>query len=422
MDVEKAKYTTVVALFVALLFVVGWITAFQAFERQFRPLFVLVHSIVGGAVAGTVVGYDIADRQHTGSDLETEKQRFEALFENAPSAMVDLRYDDGNASIQRANPEFEETFGHASVDIETKNLFDVLSLADDTVETAVAEHVERGAVYEKEVSLEGNSGRHYKLRVIPYTVGKTGNRAYALYTDVTDLRETKRELEATVERLEASNDRLQQFAYIASHDLQEPARMVSSYMRLLEAEYGDELDGEAREYIEFASEGADRMQEMIDGLLRYSRVRTDAEAFGDVPVDEVLESVRQDLSIRIEEAGASITTGELPVVDGDRQQLRQVFQNLLENAIDHGGPEPEIQVDCTARPEEYVFSVSDDGPGIPETQQQRVFELFKQGDRGADGTGIGLAICDRIVARHGGTIWVESDHEEGTTFFFSIPR
>lgn len=422
MDVEKVKSTTLVALLVALLFVVGWTTAFHVFEREFRPLVVLAHAVIGGAVAGTVVGYDVADRHHMGSDIKTEKERFEALFENAPSAMVDLQYDKGNASIQRANAEFEEMFGHASVDVEARDLFDVLSLANDTVEAAVADHVERGEVYETEVSLEGKSGGHYKLRVVPYEVGKAGSRAYALYTDVTELRETKRELESTVERLEASNDRLQQFAYIASHDLQEPARMVSSYMRLLESEYGDELDGEAREYMEFASEGADRMQAMIDGLLRYSRVRTDAEAFGDVPVDEVLAAVRQDLSIRIEETGASITTGELPVVDGDRQQLRQVFQNLLENAVDHGRMEPTIHVDCTTHPDEYVFSVSDDGPGIPETQQERVFELFKQGDRTADGTGIGLAICDRIVARHGGDIWVESDDGGGTTFFFSIPR
>jgi signal transduction histidine kinase len=224
-----------------------------------------------------------------------------------------------------------------------------------------------------------------------------------------------------MDQLEESNERLQQFAYIASHDLQEPLRMVSSYMSLLESEYKDELDDEAQEYIDFAADGADRMQQMIDALLEYSRVRTDGEAFAETDANAVLTETLQSLELRIDESGATVTSDDLPTVEADRSQLGQLFQNLISNAIDHADG-PTIHVGSETRAYAVVFSVTDDGPGIPESQQETIFELFRRGDRDGDGTGMGLAICDRIVSRHGGDIWVESEEGEGATFSFSIPR
>ena len=246
-----------------------------------------------------------------------------------------------------------------------------------------------------------------------------GSLGTALEDMKRDLEQAIAQLERTVERLEKSNERLQQFAYVASHDLQEPARMVSSYVSLLDAEYGDELDEEAQEYMDFAVDGADRMQDMIDALLDYARIQTEAEEFTAVDAGTVLSETVTDLGLLIDERDATVTHDDLPAVHADRAQLGQVFQNLVENAIQHGGKE--IHVGAEQSDDEVVFAVSDDGDGIPERQQDKIFEIFEQGSRDDEGTGIGLAVCDRIVSRHGGQMWVESAEGEGTTFYFSIP-
>ncbi|MFD1641884.1 PAS domain-containing sensor histidine kinase [Halohasta litorea] len=216
--------------------------------------------------------------------------------------------------------------------------------------------------------------------------------------------------------LERSNERLQEFAYILSHDLQEPLRMVSSYVDLLETELDEHLDEETREYMTFAVDGAERMRGMIDGLLQYSRVETEGEAFEPVDVEAVIKGVRHDLQLSIDEADAELSVGSLPTIPADDDQLGQLFQNLVSNAIEHGGSTIEITGEEIASG--YRFAVSDDGPGIPTHQQDEVFGLFDKGDD-SDGTGIGLAICERIVTRHNGDIWVEST-DDGTTFYVTI--
>ena len=224
--------------------------------------------------------------------------------------------------------------------------------------------------------------------------------------------------------LEASNERLEQFAYAASHDLQEPLRMVSSYLGLLESRYADDLDADAREFIEFAVDGADRMREMIDGLLAYSRVETRGDPFEPVELDAVLDDVLDDLQLQIEDADAAITVGELPRVEGDGNQLRQVLQNLLENAITYSGESaPRIHIDAQRRKQEWVISVRDNGIGIDSENQGRIFDIFDRlhGRDEYDGTGIGLALCQRIVERHDGEIWVDSEPGEGSTFSFTLP-
>ncbi|WP_290819076.1 ATP-binding protein [Halovivax sp.] len=225
-------------------------------------------------------------------------------------------------------------------------------------------------------------------------------------------------------RLEESNERLQQFAYVASHDLQEPLRMVTSYMQLLERRYSDELDEDAEAFIEFAVDGAERMQAMIDGLLAYSRVETRGRSFGSVDLEAVLDDVLTDLGIRIDETGAEITTEPLPTVSGDASQLRQLFQNLLENALQYSGEqEPRVSISATRDEDEWIISVSDEGIGIDQEDADRVFEVFQRlhSHEEYEGTGIGLALCKRIVDRHGGEIWIDSIPDEGSTFSFTLP-
>ncbi|WP_212750764.1 ATP-binding protein [Haloterrigena sp. H1] len=232
------------------------------------------------------------------------------------------------------------------------------------------------------------------------------------------------ELEDLVADLEESNERLEQFAYAASHDLQEPLRMVSSYLQLIESRYGDDLDEDGQEFLAFAVDGAERMREMIDGLLQYSRVETRGDPFEPVDLETVLEDVRKNLRMKIDEHGAEITAEDLPRVEGDDGQLRQVFQNLLSNAIKYSGEDaPRVHVSAEQDGTTWTISIADNGIGIDSDEQERVFEVFQRlhSRETHSGTGIGLALCERIIERHGGEIWVDSEPGEGATFSFTLP-
>ena len=406
------QYLGAAGIFVVALEVVG----LQLVQGELKPRLIVVQMTIGGAIAGTLVGYANARSTDARRTAERERDKFEALFENEPANAVEVALSGDTVVVEAANDSFEETFGVDSGDIVGTPLFDTVSHDADTRAT-LRDRLTGGQQYETELHTATDGGvRDFQLRVVPFGAG---DRAYLLYTDVTDLRRAKAELEETVSQLETSNERLQQFAYVASHDLQEPARMVSSYMSLLESEYADDLDEEAREYIDFATDGANRMQAMIDGLLDYSRVRTNAEEFSETDTSEVFAEILTDLRLLIDEREVTVTHDDLPTVHADRSQLGQVFQNLVENAIQHGGDE--IHVGATRRDDAIVFAVEDNGEGVPEDRQDRIFDIFEQGDRDDEGTGIGLAICDRIVSRHGGEMWVDSAEGEGTSFYFSLP-
>ena len=242
-------------------------------------------------------------------------------------------------------------------------------------------------------------------------------------TNAQELERRNRELDGLRQELTESNERLEQFAHVASHDLREPLRMVSSYLQLLERRYGDELDEDAEEFIEYAVGGADRMREMIEALLEYSRVETAGDPFEPVDLDAVLDDVRTDLEMRIQETGANVDVGELPRVEGDEHQLRQLFQNLLSNAIAYSGDEPpRVEVTAERAGKRWVVSVSDEGIGIDPESQDRIFEVFQRlhDQEEQPGTGIGLALCQRIVERHEGEIRVDSEPGEGTTFSVTL--
>jgi len=223
--------------------------------------------------------------------------------------------------------------------------------------------------------------------------------------------------------LKRSNEELQQFAYIASHDLQEPLRMIASYLQLIERRYKGKLDKDADEFIAFAVDGASRLQEMIIGLLAYSRVGTKGKPLEEVNFSEVLGNAILNLKVAIEESGALITADQLPVINADATQLVQVFQNLISNAIKFKGSEiPLIHISAEKKDMEWIFSVKDNGIGIAAEYKDRIFKIFQrlQG-REYPGVGIGLSLCRRIVERHGGHIWFESEVGKGTIFYFTIP-
>lgn len=224
--------------------------------------------------------------------------------------------------------------------------------------------------------------------------------------------------------LQRSNTDLQQFAYVASHDLTEPLRMVASYLQLLNQRHSSTLDPQAKEFINFAIDGAMRMQGLIQDLLAYSRVEMRGRSPEPTDTQQALTTALSNLKMAIEETGALITTDPLPKVQADRVQLTQVFQNLIANALKFHGPEPpRIQIGAEERDGQWLLSVRDNGIGIDPKNAERIFVIFQRLHTRQEypGTGIGLAICKKIIERHGGRIWVESTPGQGATFFFTLP-
>ncbi|MBE3116691.1 GHKL domain-containing protein, partial [Candidatus Bathyarchaeota archaeon] len=244
------------------------------------------------------------------------------------------------------------------------------------------------------------------------------------FEDITERKKTELDkLRLTVETLKRSNSELEQFAYVASHDLQEPLRMVTSYMQLLEQRYKGKLDADADEFIAYAVDGANRMRSLINDLLSYSRVGRLGKPFKPTNCESVLEVVLKNLQTSVEDTGALVTHDQLPVVMADEGQLVQLLQNSISNAIKfHRKEPPRIHVSAHVEETEYLFSVRDNGIGIDPQYFDRLFKVFQRLHTKEEypGTGIGLAVCKRIVERHGGRIWLESQLGIGTTIYFTL--
>ena len=237
-----------------------------------------------------------------------------------------------------------------------------------------------------------------------------------IQNDITETKEAR-------EELARSNAELQQFAYVASHDLQEPLRMVASYTQLLQKRYKDKLDKDANEFIQFAVDGANRMKRLIQDLLQYSRLGSTNDQAEIVDCHELLNQVTTNLSSVLQDTQGILTHDELPKLHANQTQLLQLFQNLIGNALKFRGSDPpEVHVSAKRQNSHWLFSVHDNGIGIPREQQEKIFAVFQRLHSRSEfeGTGIGLAICKRIVERHGGRIWVESTPGKGSTFFFVL--
>lgn len=247
---------------------------------------------------------------------------------------------------------------------------------------------------------------------------------FGIMMDITERKLYEQRLEELLQGLERSNKELEQFAYVSSHDLQEPLRMISSYLALLSKNYQDVLDERARTYIDIAVDGAKRMANLIRDLLSYSRLTSRAMPFEATDLNVVVNEVINDLELVIEETNAKIIVNQLPVVKADPLQMKQLFQNLISNALKFRSEDhPSVEIRAQKKSKEWIFSVSDNGIGIEPDFYERIFEIFQRLHTIDEypGTGIGLALCKKIVDHHNGRIWAESSRGQGTIFHFTLP-
>ncbi len=243
--------------------------------------------------------------------------------------------------------------------------------------------------------------------------------------DITDRMEAQQALVAKTEQLEQSNHELEQFTYATSHDLQEPLRMINSYLQLIRKRYGEEFDEDGNTFLDFASEGADRMQALINDLLTLSRLSDDSRRYKKIAMREVVDRSLNNLKLLVEETGTTLTIGRLPTMCVDPVQITQLFQNLINNAIKYrrAGVKPVVDISARKDGGSYIFTVKDNGIGIEPKHFDRVFTIFQRLHTRSEypGTGIGLTICAKIIKRHNGSIWVESEPGKGSSFMFSMP-
>jgi PAS domain S-box-containing protein len=291
-------------------------------------------------------------------------------------------------------------------------------------------HIEgRTPIYEAEFRMRHKSGAWVWIlnrgQVIERDAEGRPLRICGVHLDITERKRMEEQLERYAIELERSNRDLEQLAYVVSHDLKEPLRTVTDWLGLLEQRYGEQLDGRAKKYVTHAVSGAERMQEMIKALLDLSRVEKRGQEPAPTDAEVVLKRTLHSLVRAIEEAGAEVTHDPLPTVMADEAQLTQVFQNLIANAVKfrREDVQPRVHISAEREGDEWLFSVADNGIGIDLEQAERLFQIFQRlhTREEYEGTGIGLALCKRIVERHGGRIWVDSEPGEGSTFYFTLP-
>jgi PAS domain S-box-containing protein len=368
------------------------------------------------------VNRDIRARKQAEESLRDSELRFRAVAETAVEGIVSF---DARQIIRYWNPGAEQLFGWPAIEAVGQTISVVLPEHVLAAQQPPTDGPQVGTTFETEGRRRTGVAFPLEISLTAWTNTQNVRFFTAIARDITERKEAERALETKADELARSNQELEQFAYVASHDLQEPLRMVSNYTQLLGKRYKDQLDADANEFIDFAVDGARRMQDLIRDLLEYARVGTRGKEFKPVPGEKVVGSAVQNLAGAIEEAQAEIVVETMPILTCDATQLAQVFQNLIGNAIKfrRPGAQPVIRVSTTRVDGGHLIAIKDNGIGIEPKYFERIFQMFQRlhGRGEYPGTGIGLALCKKIVERHGGRIKVESEPGQGTTFSFTLP-
>lgn len=383
----------------------------KEFNNDLLPLLNILGQVFANAL----------ERKKVEDSLVEQEEIYRTLAKNIPSSTVFLFDKDLNYILAEGSGLSD--MGMSKEQVEGKKLYDILS--GEIVDELEPYYI--SALKGKESTIEKKFLNNYFLmHFLPVKIKNNPiNMGMLVSIDITNLKEIQQELEKQAEELKRSNEDLEQFAYAASHDLQEPLRMVSSYVHLIKRRLGDALNGEIHEFMDFAIDGAARMQDLINDLLEYSRVDRSGRDFEQVDLFELVQVLETMLTNKIKESRASLKYSKLPKVKGDKSQLYSLLQNLLENAIKfRGDAAPIVEIGYKEYKDKYNIWVKDNGIGIDERFFERIFVIFQRLNNRTSysGTGIGLAICKKIVERHGGSIWVNSVSGKGSTFYFDLKK
>ena len=396
------------------------------FKVSSPNLFARMVYVITCLVSGLLVSFLLRRQLEGEAALRESEVRYRRLHETMWDAFVQM---DLSGTILDFNAAYQQMLGYAPEALRGMKKSELMPSKWHTMEARImTEQViakGRSDIYEKEYRRADGSVFPVEMRT--FLISDEYQQPlgmWAIVRDITQRKKDEQDRHDTMEALKRSNEDLQQFAYVASHDLQEPLRMVASYTQLLAERYRDQLDEKAQKFIHYAVDGAARMQSLIRDLLSFSRVDTHAEDFEMIDAHQALGMAIANLKAMIDETGALVTTDDLPCVRADKTQLVQVFQNLINNGIKFRSNElSRIHINALQKDGCWLFSVKDNGIGIDPKYKDKVFVVFQRlHTRDAyPGTGIGLALCKRILDRHRGQIWFESNPGQGTTFYFTIP-
>ena len=367
------------------------------------------------------------------ANLQASEDKYKTLFYKSP--LPKWIYEEETLRFLEVNDAAVLLYGYSQEEFRRMTLRDIRPDQDVAalLEDMAAVRSDPAGLHESQRRHRKQSGEIIDVQVSGHPIVIDGRKARMVtISDITErrryekqLRHLNADLAKRASELAGSNAELERFAYIASHDLQEPLRMVTSFLQLLQKRYRGQIDEKADQYIHYAVDGAERMKALIMDLLEYSRVGTTKDGFGQVDTAMVMQEVGEIFREKIIAARATVEIGSLPKVSGDKVQLTQLFQNLLSNALKyHSAQLPVIRVNAKEEPGHWLFSVEDNGIGIDAQFFDKIFIIFQRLHNKTDysGTGIGLAICKKIVERHGGKIWVDSRPNEGTTFYFTVSK
>ncbi len=383
-----------------------------------KPIPSLLHS--GKNILG--IATDVSAIKETKIELKKSEQLYREIARNLPKAAMFIF--DKDLRFTLAEGPLVGVISKPKHEIEGKTIYEAIRPNEIPRVEKIYRQILEGDNSEFETS---HFERHIRIHHIPIRDDKNEIiYGMVMVFDITDLKAVQQELEKRARELERSNEELERFAYVSSHDLQGPLRTIASYMQLLEMRYKDKLDAEAAEFITFSVNGAKRMQALIQDLLSYSRLSSAPKSKGKVRIGDVVEIALNNLSAAIQSSQAKIIVGDMPEITAESSQLLQLYQNLIDNALKFvpKDREPQLTLHAIEHDEEWEFTIQDNGIGIRSDFKERIFHIFQRlhTDNEYAGTGVGLAICKKIVQLHGGRIWFESEPGNGTTFHFTISK
>jgi len=393
-------------------------------STQLRAIYNSLTSEEGKFLGAVALFEDISETKRTEEALKESEQRYRTLVETMNEGLLIRNERD---AITYVNEKLCQMWGYSREEIIGHPSTDFLDIPNQNILREQRIKRRQGSHEPYEITWTTKDGSKVPTIMSPKAVfDEQGSfkGSFGVLTDITNRKQAEDTLARQTKELERSNAELQQFAYVASHDMQEPLRMIASYVQLLARRYKGKLDQDADEFIGYAVDGAKRMQTMINDLLAYSRVGRQGGEFELTDCDKVLDWAIQNLSGVIEESQATITRSPLPTLVASPSLLGLLFQNLIGNALKfQGSSPPDIALSAEKKGDAWLFTVRDNGIGFDEQYTDRIFIIFQRlhGKGSYPGTGIGLAICKKIVEYHGGQIWAQAEPDKGATFSFSIP-